>query len=154
MANVVQLANLKNAIPILGPGYAAFLEGLARNLPPELKVSDGLAYYYSNALTTTAVAIKASAGKVYGVYLQSAGAIAYVSLWNVAQGSVTVGTTSQQFALGVTATSGHDNYALMSGASGNGTSPLWNTAITAAVATTVTGSSAVATLPTVVIAYA
>lgn len=152
MANVVQLANLKNQIPYYGDGLAQFLEALHRNIPAELKVSDGLSYYQSNLLTTTAVAIKASAGKVYGVFLQSAGALGYLSLWNLGTGSVTVGTTSQTAAFPISATSGQSMAYYMVG-SAQGTSPLWNTAITAAVATTVTGSSAVATLPTVIIAY-
>jgi hypothetical protein len=67
--------------------------------------------YVASDLTTTAVAVKASAGKVHGVFMQSTGALAYLSLWNVAQGSVTVGTTSQDFALGVSATSGQTSVA-------------------------------------------
>lgn len=152
MPNVITLANIKNHEAYRSEGFRAFIDSIKRNLGPTTVSADALTFYISNALTTTAVAIKASAGKVHGVYIESAGAIAYLSLWNVAQGSVTVGTTSQQFAIGTTATSGHSNAAAFFG-SGNGTSPLWNTAITGAVATTVTGNSAAASLPLVVVVY-
>ncbi len=152
MANVVQLANLKSYIPYQSDGMRQWLDALSRNLPPSLVNSDGLAFYASQALTTTAVAVNASAGYLHGIYLESKGALGYLSLWNVAQGSVTVGTTSQTLALPFTATSGQSTAMYFTG-TGNGTAPLWATALTAAVATTVTGSSAVATLPLVIIAY-
>lgn len=152
MANVVQLNNLKNYIPYQSDGMRQWLDGLTRFMPPSLVNSDGLAFYVSSALTTTAVAVNASGGYLHGIFIQSNGALGYLSLWNVAQGSVTVGTTSQTLALPFTATSGHSTAISFFG-TGNGTSPIFNTALTAAVATTVTGNSAVATLPLVIIAY-
>lgn len=52
------------------------------------------------ALTSTAQAIKASAGKLKGYYIYNPNATAsYVNIYNTAQGSVTVGTTSPLFQL-------------------------------------------------------
>lgn len=152
MSNVVQLANLRSLIPYYSDGMRQWLDALQRNVPPSLLASDGLSYYSSTALTTTAVAINASAGYLHGIFIQSLGALGYLSLWNTAQGSVTVGTTSQHLVLPFTATSGQST-AMWFGGTGNGTAPLFATALTAAIATTATGSSAVATLPFVIIAY-
>lgn len=152
MANVVTLNNIKYDQPYRSEGFRAWIDAIMRNLPPATVAADAVTLYKANDLTTTAVAIKASAGKLHGIYIESLGALGYLSLWNVAQGSVTVGTTSQTLAIPFTATSGHSTAVYFAG-SGNGTAPLWATAITAAVATTVTGSSAVATLPLVYIAY-
>lgn len=152
MSNVVTLNNLRNYIPYTSDGMQQWVNALGRNLPPGTVAADALSYYVAVDLSATAVAIKASAGKVHGVYLQSTGAIAYLSLWNVAQGSVTVGTTSQDFVIGVSATSGHSNAAYLPGTA-NGTAPLWATAITAAVATTARGLTAASPLPLVIIAY-
>lgn len=52
------------------------------------------------ALTSTAQAIKASAGKLKGYYIYNPNAAAaYVNIYNTAQGSVTVGTTNPLFQL-------------------------------------------------------
>lgn len=60
----------------------------------------------STALTSTAQAVKASAGQVYGYYLYNPNATAqFVHFYNTAAGSVTVGTTNPQFTLTVPATS-------------------------------------------------
>ena len=152
MSNVITLNNLRNQIPYLGDGLRQWTDALGRFLPTATISSDALSLYVASDLTTTAVAVKASAGKVHGVFMQSTGAVAYLSLWNVAQGSVTVGTTSQDFALGVGATSGLTSVAYLVG-SANGTAPLWATAITAAISTTARGVAAPANLPIVIIAY-
>jgi hypothetical protein len=52
------------------------------------------------ALTSTAQAIKASAGKLKGYFIYNPNAAAaYVQFYNTAQGSVTVGTTNPLFML-------------------------------------------------------
>lgn len=152
MANVVQLNNVKNDQAYRSDGFRQFIDGIMRNLTPTAVATDAISIYKAGDLTTTAVAVKASAGKVYGVYVESLGALGYLSLWNVAQGSVTVGTTSQDLVVPFTATSGHSTGMPLFG-TGNGTAPLFATAITAAVATTARGNSAVATLPLVYIVY-
>jgi hypothetical protein len=59
------------------------------------------------ALTSTAQAIKASAGCVYGYYIYNPNATAqFVQFYNTASGSVTVGTTNPLFMLTIPATSG------------------------------------------------
>jgi hypothetical protein len=58
------------------------------------------------ALTSTAQAIKASAGQLYGYYIYNPNATAqFVQFYNTAQASVTVGTTNPLFMLTVPATS-------------------------------------------------
>jgi hypothetical protein len=60
----------------------------------------------STALTSTAQAIKASAGTLTGYYIYNPNATAaFVNFYNVASGSVTVGTTAPLFHLAIPATS-------------------------------------------------
>lgn len=60
----------------------------------------------ATALTSTAQAIKASAGQLYGYYVYNPNATAaYVQFYNTAQGSVTVGTTNPLFMLTIPAAS-------------------------------------------------
>lgn len=60
----------------------------------------------ATALTSTAQAIKASAGQVYGWYIYNPNATAqFVQLYNTAAASVTVGTTNPLFMLTIPATS-------------------------------------------------
>lgn len=60
----------------------------------------------ATALTSTAQAIKASAGQVYGWYIYNPNATAqFVQFYNTAAASVTVGTTSPLFMLTIPATS-------------------------------------------------
>lgn len=57
--------------------------------------SGGCSIFYDNDLDETAVAVKASAGQVYGIYaINLTAAPLYLQLFNIAQGSVTVGTTT------------------------------------------------------------
>lgn len=59
------------------------------------------------ALTNSAQAIKASAGQLYGYYIYNPNSSAtYVMVYNVAHGSVTVGTTTPQMVFCIPATSG------------------------------------------------
>lgn len=61
----------------------------------------------ATALTSTAQAIKASAGQLYGWYIYNPNATAqFVQLYNTAAASVTVGTTNPLFMLTIPATSG------------------------------------------------
>jgi hypothetical protein len=61
----------------------------------------------ATALTSTAQAIKASAGSLYGYYIYNPNATAaFVQFYNTASGSVTVGTTSPLFMLAIPATAG------------------------------------------------
>lgn len=57
----------------------------------------GLIQFTDTAIGNTADAVKASSAVVYSVFVDNSGnggAAAYVKLWNVASGGVTVGTTS------------------------------------------------------------
>lgn len=59
----------------------------------------------ATALTSTAQAIKASAGQIYGWYIYNPNSSAqFVQLYNTASGSVTVGTTNPLFMLTIPAT--------------------------------------------------
>ena len=59
------------------------------------QASGGCSYFYDNDLDETAVAVKASAGTFYGGYVMNTTANPlYLQLFNTAQGSVTVGTTT------------------------------------------------------------
>lgn len=59
------------------------------------RTSGGVSVYYDNDLDETAVAVKASAGQIYFIHaINLHTAPLYLQLFNVAQGSVTVGTTT------------------------------------------------------------
>ena len=89
----------------------------------------------STALTNSAQAIKASAGKLGGWYIYNPNATAiYVPIYNVAAGSVTVGTTNPQIVLCIPATSGA-NVEFSRGIA-------FSTAISAAATTTGGGNTA------------
>lgn len=89
----------------------------------------------STALTNTAQAVKASAGKLGGWYIYNPNATAaYVSIYDVASGSVTVGTTNPKMSLCIPATSAA-NLELVNGIS-------FGTAISVAATTTGPGNTA------------
>ena len=68
--------------------------------------SGGLSFYNASVAGTKA-AVKASAGQLYGYHiLNTTAAIAYVQCFNVASASVTVGTTTPDFVLGLPANGG------------------------------------------------
>lgn len=89
----------------------------------------------STALTNTAQAIKASAGKLGGWFIYNPNASAvYVPIYNVASGSVTVGTTNPLMVLTIPAASA-TNLEMVNGIT-------FDTAIAAAAATTGGGATA------------
>lgn len=90
------------------------------------------------ALTNSAQAIKASAGKFGGYFIYNPNASAtYVIVYNVASGSVTVGTTTPKLVFCIPATSGA-NLELVNGIT-------FDTAMSVAAATTGGGNSAPST---------
>lgn len=59
------------------------------------RATGGLSLYYDNDIDETAVAVKASAGTLYGIHaINTTAAPLYLQFFDVAQGSVTVGTTT------------------------------------------------------------
>lgn len=92
----------KVKLDIGGDGAASILSS-TNPLPvtPYPVTSGGLSVFNANngdtytALTNSAQAVKASAGQVYGWYIfNPSAATAYVLLYNIASGSVTVGTST------------------------------------------------------------
>ena len=100
--------------------------------------ANGLTIHKTDALVATAVAVKASAGNLYGYHIYNPNtADIYVQFYNIAQGSTTVGTSTRSISLVVPA-----------GGVLDGVFPLpvsFTTAITIAATTTLTGSSAPST---------
>ena len=104
------------------------------------RTSNCLSIYYDNDLDETAVAVKASAGNIYSIHaFNSTDAPLFLQLYNVAQGSVTVGTTTptQQYIIPGNANSDGAGFVLdvPMGVS-------YGTAITAACTTNNEGSGA------------
>lgn len=90
---------------------------------------------FQSALSTTVQSVKAGAGKLGGWYIYNPNAsVAYVQIFNVASGSVTLGTTTPTLSLGIPASSAAN---LM-----NGEGIDFSTAISIAATTTATGSTA------------
>jgi hypothetical protein len=75
--------------------------GQAISLNP--KTSGGTSTY-SGSLTNTVTAVKASAGQIYGYqFFNGTAATAYVQLFDIATGSVTLGTTAPKLSIGIPA---------------------------------------------------
>lgn len=106
----------------------------------------GLTAFSNTALSNTKTAVKASAGKVYGWMVHNpSAATAFIQVWNVAIGSITVGTTAPTWTI-----------PLPAGASANVMSArgvTHSTEINVAATTTATGSTAPATALVVTIFY-
>ena len=101
--------------------------------------SGGASLYSDNDIDETAVAVKASAGQVYSFEVTNFDATpVWLHFYNIAQGSVTVGTTTPTYTYAVP-TSGDGNGAGISHTFVNGIE--FDTAITIAVTTTVGGSA-------------
>ena len=95
----------------------------------------GLDTSRTTALSNTATAIKSSAGNIYLLHVENPNSSkAYLQFYDVAAGSVTVGTTTPKLSLLIPATGGHDGYLPIPIAFG--------TAITVAATTTATGGAA------------
>lgn len=104
------------------------------------RTTGGLSIYYDNDLDETAVAVKGSAGTLYAIHaINLTAAPLYLQLFNVAQGSVTVGTTTPtvQFVIPANADSDGAGFTL---AVPQGIA--FGTAITAAASTNSEGNGA------------
>ena len=101
----------------------------------EAAATSGGATFSWNSIKATATSVKGSAGQVYGWYIYNSNSSAvYVQFFNTASGSVTLGTTTPVYSLGIPATSGANAFIPCGIAHG--------TAITIAATTTATGSTA------------
>lgn len=65
----------------------------------DIDTPSGLSRYKNSATNATKNAVKASSGTIYAIIVDNAAnaAVTFVKLWNVASGSVTVGTTAPDF---------------------------------------------------------
>jgi len=104
------------------------------------RASGGLSIYYDHDLDETAVAVKAGAGNLYAIHvINTTDAPLYLQLFNVAQGSVTVGTTAPDLQFVVPGNADSDGagftFSVPQGIE-------FDTAITAACSTDSEGSSA------------
>lgn len=120
-ADVITVQGVASMTPILASSAAT--------------TSGGSTPFRNTALSNTAVALKASGGNLYGVHIEnSSAAKSYVHFYDVAQGSVTVGTTTPAISLVIPAQGAYDY---------NFSTPLtFATAITIAATTTATGGTA------------
>lgn len=105
MANVTTLTNIRAQMPYLGDGVRQALEGLVRNLPPEIKASDTLSLYTAVAVHTK-VEITNDAGRVFAIIAKSNGTACTVKVYADDADDVTVGTTDAVLSVGVSGTSG------------------------------------------------
>lgn len=77
------------------------------NAVVDTPVTSGGLLIVTGSVGATATAIKASAGQLYGYHLfNTTAAVAYVQIFNVASGSVTVGTTAPTMSVGIPASGG------------------------------------------------
>jgi len=77
------------------------------NAVVDTPVTSGGLSIVTGSVGATATAIKASAGQLYGYHLfNTTAAVAYVQIFNVASGSVTLGTTAPTMSIGIPASGG------------------------------------------------
>lgn len=106
---------------------------------PSLGTSGGITPLKLNALSNSAVAIKAAAGQLFMLQCGNTNASEeYVQIYNVASGSVTVGTTASAISIPIAATSTGGFALSLVGMQ-------FGTAISAAATTSATGGSAPST---------
>ena len=108
-------------------------------LPAAVLADQGGAYgasmFFNSALSTTVQSVKSSAGRLYGWYIYNPnGSVEYVQIFNVASGSVTLGSTTPTLSLGIAPN--------MSGSARDIFPGLFATAISCAATTTPTGNTA------------
>jgi hypothetical protein len=166
MANASTLHQLRAAAQYQGEGAQRFVSALSSRLYAE-RLGDGFTFAKSNAYTTTATAIKASAAHLYGVIIEPAtgtapsgttgtGGNGYLQIYNAATitdlvpGGGTAITLTRDVLKFLTAMT---RCVLFDPGIVDNTS-LYDSGICIVVATTPAGSTAVATLPTVTICYA
>ena len=152
MPNITTLTDIRTLIPYLPDGVTAALEGLGRWLPPQVKTADSLSLYAASDLTTTAVAVKGSAGAPGPLVIitQSVGTAGFVVIYNIAAASVTVGTSAFIYAHPVSATNNEVTCSSYFGSVGT----IFDTAIAVSAHTTARGNTAMTNLPKVWVLYA
>lgn len=137
---------LRVELPTDGTGVVGLVAGAAAIGSVTTELATGLSTFSNTALSNTKTAVKASAGKVYGWMVHNpSAATAYIQVWNVAIGSITVGTTAPTWTI-----------PLPAGASANVMSErgvTHSTEINIAATTTATGSTAPATAAVVSLFY-
>jgi len=162
MANATVLHHLKASAQYMGEAGQRFMDNLARRIVAGDEIADGVTAYRSDAITTTAVAIKASAGKLYGVVIEPAataatgtGGTGFLQIYNSATiadlvpgggTAVTLTVATIKFVTGMIRCVAFDPAAV------DGTN-LFTSGICVVVATTPAGSTAVASLPRVTLVY-
>ncbi len=155
MPNVATMYQMEADAQYVGEGMAKVVHFLKQYAPFFEFVGDGLTRATTSPLSTTVTAIKASAGNLYAVRITSGASAlvdAYVQIFNVAAGSVTLGTTAPVMVLPCPFTR-TVIYPIVPGDDDN---DLFSTAMSMAATTTLSGSTALATAsqPTVEVLYA
>lgn len=135
-----------SAVTAISNALPAGTNNIGQVVPAASATLGGLTQHKTDALVATAVAVKASAGQVYGYHISNqSDADAYVQFYNIAQGSVTVGTSTRTRTLFIPQ-GGVIDTALPFGLT-------FSTAITIAATTTITGNTAPSTGLLVMIDY-
>lgn len=161
MANASTIHQLRAAAQYQGEGAQRLVEFLVSTLGPT-KAGDGLTFAKSNAYTTTATAIKASAGRLHGVIIEPSstgttgtGGTGFLQMYNAAtiDNLVPGGGTAVTLTMDVLKfVTGWTQAVLFDPGSVDNTS-LYSSGISIVVATTPAGSVAVASLPTITVIY-
>jgi hypothetical protein len=131
---IASLASIDGKITAVNTGAVVISSG---HVNVDAQTGNGNSMFRNTALSNTAVAVKASAGNLSGCHIYNPNSsAAFVQFYNVAQGSVTVGTTTPDWTIFVPALGGVDGDILPTS---------FTTAITVAATTTITGGTAPST---------
>lgn len=131
-----------------GPPCSVSQSGAPWTFNPLASSTGGVSTFFSTTMTNSATAVDAAAGSLYGIIVDNPNATKiWLQLFDLATGSVTLGSTTPKLSIPIPL-QGINQLVLPADAR-----VLFATAITAAITTTNTGSTAVGTLPTVNILY-
>lgn len=157
MPNVNEIYNLSVQAPYLADGVRQALEGLLRFTPPALNVSQLIAFYSNDSVSTNPVDIDTGAGaRPLVVVAESRGAAGFVRLYNQA-GSASVTASDElgpDLVLPVATTTGEVTALSVQGTSFEN---FWGAGLVVATATTSCGAgtsrAAMASLPRIYLLY-
>ena len=162
MANATVLHHLKASAQYKGEAAQRVVDRIARAITGGDEQADGLAVYQSNAVTTTAVAVKASAGNLYAVIIEpdatgasGTGGTGVLHIYNSATVANLVpgaGTASDLLMETVKFVTGMTRCVTFDPASVTNTA-LYSSGICVHVSTRIGGATAVASLPRVTLVY-
>lgn len=142
MPNVTEIYTLLTQSTYLSDGVKQAVEGLLRDIPPALKLSDNITFYSNASISTNVVSIDGGAGsRPLAVVCESRGTAGVVMFYNqdgTASVSVTSSDSNLLFTVPVPSTTGE---VIALSLHGPGWASLWSTGLMCRAATLATSGT-------------